>query len=65
MAFRRPHCVVCKIAGAHTPDDGPDAVGAFAGRALDRDAGDSHWAADGIAVGTATLFDRSGAFDPR
>ena len=23
---------------------------------------DSHWAADGIAVGTATLFDRSGAF---
>ena len=24
--------------------------------------GDSHWAADGIAVGTATLFDRSGAF---
>ncbi len=26
---------------------------------------DSHWAADGIAVGTPTLFDRSGAFDPR
>ncbi|KUH81078.1 MULTISPECIES: thioesterase family protein [unclassified Mycobacterium] len=24
--------------------------------------GDSHWAADGIAVGTATLFDRQGAF---
>ncbi|MDT5044546.1 MAG: hypothetical protein QOG75_399 [Mycobacterium sp.] len=24
--------------------------------------GDSHWAADGIAVGTSTLFDRSGAF---
>lgn len=24
--------------------------------------GDSHWAADGIAVGTATLFDRKGAF---
>ena len=24
--------------------------------------GDSHWAADGVAVGTATLFDRSGAF---
>jgi acyl-CoA thioesterase len=23
---------------------------------------DSHWAADGVAVGTATLFDRSGAF---
>lgn len=23
---------------------------------------DSHWAADGISVGTATLFDRSGAF---
>jgi Thioesterase-like superfamily len=24
--------------------------------------GDSHWAADGVAVGTATLFDQSGAF---
>ena len=24
--------------------------------------GDSHWAADGISVGTATLFDRQGAF---
>jgi hypothetical protein len=24
--------------------------------------GDSHWSADGVAVGTATLFDRSGAF---
>jgi hypothetical protein len=24
--------------------------------------GDSHWAADGIAVGTSTLFDRFGAF---
>jgi Thioesterase-like superfamily len=24
--------------------------------------GDSHWACDGVAVGTATLFDRSGAF---
>jgi hypothetical protein len=23
---------------------------------------DSHWAADGVAVGTATLFDRSGPF---
>jgi acyl-CoA thioesterase len=23
---------------------------------------DSHWAADGIAVGSATLFDRSGPF---
>jgi acyl-CoA thioesterase len=23
---------------------------------------DSHWAEDGVAVGTATLFDRSGAF---
>jgi hypothetical protein len=24
--------------------------------------GDSHWASDGIAVGTATLFDHQGAF---
>ena len=24
--------------------------------------GDSHWASDGVAVGTATLFDQSGAF---
>ena len=24
--------------------------------------GDSHWSADGVAVGTATLFDRAGAF---
>ena len=24
--------------------------------------GDSHWACDGIAVGTATLFDHQGAF---
>ena len=24
--------------------------------------GDSHWASDGIAVGTATLFDHEGAF---
>jgi hypothetical protein len=23
---------------------------------------DSHWAADGISVGAATLFDRNGAF---
>jgi hypothetical protein len=23
---------------------------------------DSHWVADGIAVGTATLYDRTGAF---
>jgi hypothetical protein len=24
--------------------------------------GDSHWASDGVAVGTATLFDQAGAF---
>jgi hypothetical protein len=24
--------------------------------------GDSHWASDGVAVGTATLFDEAGAF---
>ena len=24
--------------------------------------GDSHWASDGVAIGTATLFDESGAF---
>jgi hypothetical protein len=59
-----------RFAGSHWGDNhlnGPAAVG-VAARTLELHHGSPDfmptrlWAADGIAVGTATLFDRSGAF---
>lgn len=60
------HFVPQKYANSHWGDDHlnglvPDGcAGPAASGRLGRRAGRLHWTADGIAVGAATLFDRSG-----